>query len=231
MRPRSSGDRASASGAEGRRFESCRGHHQKPRLTCSSANRLGVSRPADCLSVTRMSELPPNPVQQHAGHPPGVSGNKPAGKCNLAARATEVCHRAVLGLSRKLSHSPGVHRFICEKRGTIWFLDGDDDFADRSAVTGAVADGRLLGVGLFGLLRRLARSSVKRRVGDSAPELLIGVGGRRGDDHRGAELAAAALAARSPLVIIRPLPSGKQTELSPLLSQHSLPGGTANPHY
>src|SRR4029078_177716 len=26
MRPRSSGDRASASGAEGRRFESCRGH-------------------------------------------------------------------------------------------------------------------------------------------------------------------------------------------------------------
>ena len=32
VRPRSSGDRASASGAEGRRFESCRGH----RYLCSS---------------------------------------------------------------------------------------------------------------------------------------------------------------------------------------------------
>ncbi len=32
--PRSSGDRASASGAEGRRFESYRGHNEYPRQPC-----------------------------------------------------------------------------------------------------------------------------------------------------------------------------------------------------
>ena len=43
VRPRSSGDRASASGAEGRRFESCRGH----RIVCRSAMFLTDS----CIRV------------------------------------------------------------------------------------------------------------------------------------------------------------------------------------
>src|SRR5690242_4940800 len=46
-RPRSSGDRASASGAEGRRFESCRGHSSKSPSTCTNWSRraIGSLRP------------------------------------------------------------------------------------------------------------------------------------------------------------------------------------------
>ena len=45
VRPRSSGDRASASGAEGRRFESCRGHH----CVFAVQRRFLRARASDCL--------------------------------------------------------------------------------------------------------------------------------------------------------------------------------------
>jgi hypothetical protein len=86
-----------------------------------------------------------------------------------------------------LSHSGGEQGFVGDKRGTFWSLDRHYDFAARSAVIAAIEEGRPPGVGLVGLLRRRARSSVKKRVGDSAPVLVIRGGGGRGDDHRGAE--------------------------------------------
>jgi hypothetical protein len=86
-----------------------------------------------------------------------------------------------------LSHSGGEQGFVGDKRGTFWSLDRHYDFAARSAVIAAIEESRPPGVGLVGLLRRRARSSVKKRVGDSAPVLVIRGGGSRGDDHRGAE--------------------------------------------
>lgn len=161
------------------------------------------------------------------------TSTKPAGMCKFAARLTEVCQRTLLGLRRKMSHSPGVQGIISDKRGTIWSLDRDYDLAARSAVVAAVDHGRLPGVGLFGLLRRPAGSSVKRRVGDSAPELLIGMGGRSGDDHRRAEHGGGCARGEKPLGDHSSTPFGEGTWLSrlPVLSQHSLHGGTANPQY
>src|ERR1700730_10682769 len=78
MRPRSSGDRASASGAEGRRFESCRGHHPKCPLTCASALlqvRPGVRRASySCRSPTKSTYTTPGlPKEQpHEAHSNGA---------------------------------------------------------------------------------------------------------------------------------------------------------------
>ena len=69
VRPRSSGDRASASGAEGRRFDSCRGHHVLPAETPRIHNASSIPHHPQATTVFSGSiSVVPNELDRYAGN-------------------------------------------------------------------------------------------------------------------------------------------------------------------
>ncbi len=104
MRPRSSGDRASASGAEGRRFESCRGHHGLRQLEAvfgrppkHRAPRRALRNPIRLVSASAALAEGSNDAQHH--HPD--RGAHRAQQRSAAPTAREPLRRpGVLGVRR-----------------------------------------------------------------------------------------------------------------------------------
>ncbi len=104
MRPRSSGDRASASGAEGRRFESCRGHHGLRQLEAVFGHppkhrmpRRALRNPIRLVSASAALAEGSNDAQHH--HPD--RGAHRAQQRSAAPTAREPLRRpGVLGVRR-----------------------------------------------------------------------------------------------------------------------------------